>query len=398
MGRLKRKGKLRERFSRMSLKKTLAAYIILGILGTLLVILVIQQICQAAGNSIKVRYADYYPGMSEIPMDFYVISRNDMTWGDRTAMEWIDFVQTWSPFVCIIGGVTLVSVAFYRNKLKIPLKVLTESTGRIGKNDLDFRCEYHSEDEMGKLCESFETMRKNLADNYRKMWDMMEEQKRLNHAFAHDLRTPLTVLRGYVEFLERYYPEGKIGEEKLLETLAMMDRQVERLQKFGDTMKNVGTLEERQCDRKPVEAEKAFGALREMGTALEGQVRFWMDCRIPGGKILWLDEAVFREVAENLFSNGLRYAENWVQVILRESAGYLELYVKDDGPGFDEEGLRMAVKPYYKDKNRDSSGHFGIGLYICRVLCELHGGSVSVHNSVEGGAIVSAVFQILPEP
>ena len=83
-------------------------------------------------------------------------------------------------------------------------------------------------------------------ENHQKMWDMMEEQKRLNHAFAHDLRTPLTVLHGYIDFLYKYYPQGMIREEKLMDTLRMMDRQVVRLKKFGDTMKSVSTLEERK--------------------------------------------------------------------------------------------------------------------------------------------------------
>ncbi len=74
---------------------------------------------------------------------------------------------------------------------------------------LDFSCIYRSEDEMGELCDTFEQMRHQLAENQEKIEDLMEGQRRLNAAFAHDLRTPLTVLRGYTDFLSRYCPEGK---------------------------------------------------------------------------------------------------------------------------------------------------------------------------------------------
>ena len=161
-------------------------------------------------------------------------------------------------------------------------------------------------------------------------------------------------------------------------------------------MKSVSSLEDRKVQRKPVCGAEVFGAVRSMAEALDGTggVRIWTERRISPEQIFFLDEELFLEVAENLLSNGMRYAKEWVQVILAESGGFLELYVKDDGPGFSEEGLRMAAKPYYKDKDKEETGkeHFGIGLYICRVLCEKHGGFLGIHNSVDGGAILSAAF------
>ena len=68
---------------------------------------------------------------------------------------------------------------------------------KIAQNDLDFHVESPSSDEMGQLCQSFETMRASLEANSRALWDAVEERKRLNAAFSHDLRTPLTVLQGY---------------------------------------------------------------------------------------------------------------------------------------------------------------------------------------------------------
>ncbi len=67
------------------------------------------------------------------------------------------------------------------------------------------------------LCMAFDEMRQTLYENNREMWRSLEERKRLNSAFSHDLRTPLTVLRGYTDFLEKYIPSGKVSEQKLLE-------------------------------------------------------------------------------------------------------------------------------------------------------------------------------------
>ncbi len=405
----------RNRMFHLSLKKALAMYIAMGTAGTLLAMALIGSFSQNMLNSLEWKYFTVYEEVPyEVPPSVvlpgeegiydeesyekqhinYVDTYSKMDGADRALKEMLDMVQTWSPFVCVIGGVACVCLLFYKNKLKRPLQLLEDSTEKIAANDLEFRCEYGSEDEMGRLCAGFEKMRGSLKENHQKMWDMMEEQRRLNHAFAHDLRTPLTVLHGYIDFLTTYYPEGRVSREKLMETLAMMDRQVLRLKRFGDTMKSVGSLEDRRAVKKETTGSAIFAALKSMAAALDGTggVHIWVDQRIPSEKRLYLDEELFLETVENILSNGLRYGKKWVQVILTNEGDFLEVYVKDDGPGFTEEGLRMAAKPYYKDKEETEKEHFGIGLYICRVLCEKHGGSLSLHNGVDGGAIVSAYF------
>lgn len=385
------KKKLRD----ISIKKALAVYIVLGTAATFLAILTVQEICRNLDSAV---WSKYSYGMDDYVSEWGLYAAEiwpQMDSADRLLLDLSSFLETWSPVLCAAGGVAVVSFLFYRNKLKEPLQILTDSAGRIGRNDLDFQCEYDAEDEMGKLCAGFETMRRSLVENHQKMWDMMEEQKRLNHAFAHDLRTPLTVLHGYIDFLYKYYPQGMIREEKLMDTLRMMDRQVVRLKKFGDTMKSVSTLEERKAEKKQTSGRSIAGTIKEMTDALNGTagVKIWTECRVLPDRTLWLDEEIVCEVAENILSNSLRYAEEWVQVVMDEVGGFFELYVRDDGPGFDREGLKMAAKPYYRARDEDASEHFGIGLYICHVLCGKHGGSLAVHNSVDGGAVVSASFQ-----
>ena len=80
---------------------------------------------------------------------------------------------------------------FYRKRLKKPFAILEGAVDRIGRKDLDFTVSYASEDEIGRLCASFEEMRKSLEENQKEMWKLVEDQKQLNAAFAHDLRTPL---------------------------------------------------------------------------------------------------------------------------------------------------------------------------------------------------------------
>ena len=111
-----------------------------------------------------------------------------------------------------------------------------------------------------------------------------------------------------------------------------------------------------------------------------------------------MDTELIFQVFENLMSNACRYAQKRIQVCVGQREGFFQLSVTDDGPGFPQEALKRAVEPYYRaDKKLDGtpqgSQHFGLGLYICRILCEKHGGWLSVKNSEEGGASVTAVFR-----
>ena len=105
---------------------------------------------------------------------------------------------------------------------------------------------------------------------------MIEERKRLNAAFAHDLRTPLTVLRGYVDFLAAYVPQGKVREEKLLSTLATMSSHINRLEHYVDTMNEAQRLDDISPQPRPVSTQELTNALFEEITLL-GETQG--DCR-----------------------------------------------------------------------------------------------------------------------
>lgn len=100
--------------------------------------------------------------------------------------------------LCIIAAMLL----FYRNNLKKPFEELWGASEKIANNDLNIFIDYEREDELGQICTAFKMMRTTLEDNFSKMWRQIEERKELNAAFAHDLRTPLTVLKGYSDMLQ----------------------------------------------------------------------------------------------------------------------------------------------------------------------------------------------------
>ena len=166
--------------------------------------------------------------------------------------------------LCILAA----GLLFYRSKLKQPITMLNKAAAKISANDLEFKIEYDRQDEMGKLCASFEVMRATLEQNNREMWRQMDDRKRLNAAFSHDLRTPLTVLEGHVGMLQQYLPLGRISIEEAAETFAIIQQQIGRLNKYTDSMGALQRLEDIPIQKTRIDTGNFMETMQETASII----------------------------------------------------------------------------------------------------------------------------------
>ena len=364
---------LKHRWRNLSLRKTLVVYITAAALLALVLCDMTNNLC---GMGIREIHAGYLDSMEK----YYLTNERGERMGDGTYIgtdafplspedqRTVNILRTlptvmtpvWSA-LCILGAALL----FYRNKLKRPLAELRLASEKISQNDLDFTVTAHSRDELGQLCASFETMRAALAQNFSEMWRQMEERKRLNAAFAHDLRTPLTVLKGYNEMLQAS------GDEQTRTTAITMQRHISRLENYVDTMSQLRRLEDTQPTYRQTPLKALAASLYESGTIIceRAEKHFTMQNR-TNSLALSLDAT--------------RYAVSQVILCLEETQEGLLLSVSDDGPGFDKISLEKAVDPYF---TREKAEHFGLGLYTSKMLCEHHGGWLRVENPPSGARV-----------
>ena len=205
---------------------------------------------------------------------------------------------------------------------------------------------------------------------------------------SHDLRTPLAVMKGYVEYLLRYYPKHRLSEEKVIEVLGELQSQTERISCFAGTMKNINRLDEIIISRAYVSQADLLAKTEAILTVLAQKYakQFEVHSELKEQQ-LNLDISIFLEVLENLIDNAMRFSVQCVRVEFRYSQSLLNVCVHDDGKGFQPDELSKAVKPYYHGESVGTE-HYGMGLYICKMLCEKHGGFLRVYNSPGGGACV----------
>ena len=116
------------------------------------------------------------------------------------------------PFLFAVMGITLCAWWFYRRILEPPITVLMDATTHIQDRDLSFQIDFSGQDELGQLCAAFEKMRQALYENNRQMWNMLEERRALQASVAHDLRNPLAIISGYVEYLQENRQGGTLHD------------------------------------------------------------------------------------------------------------------------------------------------------------------------------------------
>lgn len=300
----------------------------------------------------------------------------------------ITILQTILPLLIYMAALFATVLLFCHLKIKKPLEVLTDGAAHIIGNDLDFSVEVQSQDELGQLCMAFETMRKVLLANHRELWRQTEERKRLNAAFSHNLRNPVTVLKGSVKLTKNLLEKDGGNRKQLMEHLMRMEAYTSRMEQYVETMSKVQKLEEIPVDPEPVKWDAFILELKNslpfMGTDRTKEIQVISG---EGSESLSIDSSILFQVIENMVSNALRFANKNVDVLCSVSEKKLLVSVSDDGCGFPDAMLVNGIQPF--QKGNEEIGHFGMGLYLCQLLCKKHGGSITIQNNPMGATVIA---------
>lgn len=324
------------------------------------------------------------------------IDNNNITWQPLSTWDTVAYYGSYAamvglPVFYIAVGIGAAAAVYYRKKLREPITQLQNGVERIQEDNLDFHIEYDGDDELGRLCCSMEKMRRELRQKHKALWESLEQRKLLNASVSHDLRTPITVLKGYLDYLEKNIPQDKLTEDMLFDTVSSMQGAVNRLELYVESVRDIEKIENIEIEKRSENVKLLLNELRSNVLQLAGNKEIIISNDITVDKIQ-IDKGVFFRILENLLQNALRYAEKQVSINLSHKKDFLILTVKDDGKGFSAADLEKATTVFYS--NDKEKQHFGIGLSVCKILCEKHGGLLYVGNQKEKGACVTAKLKI----
>ena len=272
--------------------------------------------------------------------------------------------------------------------------MLADATEQIHNQNLDFSISYGRNDEFGQLCESFEKMRQTLYDNNRRMWNMLEERRLLQASVAHDLRNPIAIIGGYIEYLQKNILQDRISQDKVLHILDNMATASKRLEQYTNSIRDISSLENMETNLVSCQIPELMETMADDFAVMVQQkglcFQFEMDA---SNRMIQLDPQILYRILENLVTNALRFAkEKIIMNVFFEKSEELSISITDDGAGFSEEILKAQLPLVY---TTDTSGeHLGMGLIISRILCQKLNGKLELSNHVDGGASVKIKLNV----
>lgn len=292
------------------------------------------------------------------------------------------------PFLYIIIGSILMAKLYYKLKIKMPLLHLYEGVKHIANEDLDFSLTYQSEDELGKLCAAFESMKNELQKSYLQLWQMLAERKALTASIAHDLRTPLTVIMGYLDYLEKVGQQQKLNDDILISTVQNIKAATQRLERYATSIRNIEKIDDVKLNDRSFDLKKYLNELQREFTLIASKHHCIFQLQdLSVSSMICTDQEMFTKILENIFDNALRYCQIMIKMTVYEDHDDFFVIIEDDGNGFSSQDLKNATSFFYSTSA--SHGGFGISLSICQILCKKMGGQLLLENNSDRGAKVT---------
>ena len=258
-----------------------------------------------------------------------------------------------------------------------PLRELTGAIRAMAKGKLGVAVPVRSRDEIGELTTAFNQMSADVARSN-------QLRKQMTADIAHDLRTPLTVIGGYIESLR----DGVL--EANPERFEVMHQEVEHLQRLVEDLRTLSLADagELKLNRQRVAPqmllEQTASAFKHQ--AEQKQITLRVEAE-PGLPAMSVDEIRIAQVLGNLVSNALRYTSEGGHIVLsaRRESKYIVLSVRDNGAGIAPDALPHIFERFYRgDAARPGESETGLGLAIAKSLVEAHGGTVTATSAGVG--------------
>ena len=281
------------------------------------------------------------------------------------------------------AAIALVLGVLLARTLTRPLRELTQAIRAVAQGELTRRVPVRSQDELGQLAQAFNHMSADLEN-------ANQLRRQMTADIAHDLRSPITVISGYVEAMrdEVLEPSPK-RLEMLYQELQHLKRLVEDLRTLS--LADAGEL---TLNRQPIPPRTILERVAALYEHRAGQTEVTLRVQAPAElpEIL-VDVERMMQVLGNLVSNALRYTPEGGEIVLDAQTGKygVQLSVRDSGRGIAPEDLPHVFERFYRgDKARQrDKGESGLGLAIAKSLVEAHGGAISVHSAPGQGATFS---------
>lgn len=286
-----------------------------------------------------------------------------------------------SAFVILISVALVVGLWVYRS-IAVPLVKLKKATQNIKEGNLDFVLDVEGKDEFSELCQDFEEMRRRLKESTEEKSLIEKENRELISNISHDLKTPITAIKGYVEGIQDGVASSPEKLDKYIRTIYNkandMDRLIDELTFYSkiDTNRIPYTFSKINV------AEYFWDCVEEVGLDMETRgIELGYFNYVDEDVLVIADAEQMKRVINNIIGNSLKYLDKKKGIInlrITDDGDFIQVVIEDNGKGIAAKDLPYIFDRFYRtDSSRNSSkGGSGIGLSIVKKIIEDHGGRI----------------------
>ena len=300
--------------------------------------------------------------------------------------------------VILVFTALSIGLWIYRS-IATPLVKLKKATQNIKEGNLDFVLEVEGDDEFSELCRDFEEMRKRLKESAEEKVLMDKENKELISNISHDLKTPITAVKGYVEGIMDGVADTPEKMDRYVKTIYNKTNEMDHLINELTFYSKIDTNRIPYTFSKLNVEDYFSDCAEEVGLELETRgIELVYANYVESGVQVIADGEQIRRVIHNIISNAIKYMDKpkgIVQIRVKDVGDFIQVEIEDNGKGIAAKDLPSIFDRFYRtDVSRNSSkGGSGIGLSIVKKILEDHGGKVWATSRLGIGTIMYFVLR-----
>ena len=303
-----------------------------------------------------------------------------------------------SAFVILISVALVVGLWVYRS-IAVPLVKLKKATLNIKEGNLDFVLDVEGKDEFSELCQDFEEMRRRLKESTEEKSLIEKENRELISNISHDLKTPITAVKGYVEGIMDGVADTPEKMDRYVRTIYNKTNEMDHLINELTFYSKIDTNRIPYTFSKLNVEDYFEDCSEEVGLELETRgIELVYANYVEKDVMVIADGEQIRRVIHNIISNAIKYMDKpkgIIQIRIKDVGDFIQIEIEDNGKGIGPKDLPYIFDRFYRtDVSRNSSkGGSGIGLSIVKKILEDHGGKVWATSRLGIGTIMYFVLR-----
>lgn len=286
----------------------------------------------------------------------------------------------------------------FAKKIDKELNSLLVATEKIENGDLDFHVDVSNMKEINIVLRGIDKMKSSLKTALKEQWIIEQQKREQISALAHDIKTPLTIVKGNIELLK----ETKITEEQknyckyIEESSRRMEKYIQSLLFIAKNDRQINSSDE------VINIKKLLNCIKRQGEALCKAKNIHMVWKIIIEKDLLIkgNKAKLERALMNIISNAVDFSPKTSTVNINSfiNKGKLIIQIIDQGQGFSERMLKHGTEQFaMEDKSRTKDAQHGLGLYIADNIIKKYNGNIILDNDANGGGFVTVAIPIINE-